>query len=424
MKIAVLGYGKSGQAAVNLLKKKGNPCIDIFDDKIDAYENIHGFKSGIYDRVIISPGVDIRNLSIPKEKISSEIALAYEQIEDSHKIIAITGTNGKSTVTYITAQILSNMGKRAAFCGNIGKTFSEAIHANKYNLYILELSSFQIDLLDSFVVSGACITNITPDHTDRYESYEDYIKTKLSITKFVKNGGFVLLPDDDKFRTKTADFKGRKVYLDETLSKILKFDEKRLFFDHFYVDLENFGLYGFHNLINLSYALLIVNESYPLSGDCTVLISNIKGLPHRCEDMGYVNEVKYINDSKSTTVESTLAALRSSTSKTILMLGGRYKTGDFLLLSEEINRIVSHLILFGESSSLIYDSLSGRIKSKIYSIKLLKDAVLEASSLAMPGDTILFSPACSSFDSFNSFEERGECFTQYVYDMRDSKNAV
>jgi len=106
------------------------------------------------------------------------------------------------------------------------------------------------------------------------------------------------------------------------------------------------------------------------------------------------------------------------------MLGGRYKTGDFLLLSEEINRIVSHLILFGEASNLIYDSLSGRIKSKIYNIKLLKDAVLEAGSLALPGDTILFSPACSSFDSFNSFEERGEYFTQYVYDMRDSKNAV
>jgi UDP-N-acetylmuramoylalanine--D-glutamate ligase len=162
LKAAILGYGKSGKSAEIILKLKGFTNIDVFDDFIDEFKNISEFKND-YDLVSITPGIKLPNEFYMFDNITSEIDLAYSLIQDK-KIIVVTGTNGKSTVTDLTAQILNNLGLKATACGNIGKTFTEAVLENNADIFVLELSSFQIELLKDFNADSACITNIAPDH--------------------------------------------------------------------------------------------------------------------------------------------------------------------------------------------------------------------------------------------------------------------
>ncbi|MCA1927318.1 MAG: hypothetical protein LDL09_02755, partial [Calditerrivibrio sp.] len=179
MKVAILGYGKSGKAAEKLLKLKNISLIDIFDDKIEGFRDIKEIDCD-YDLFVVSPGIDLKKIDLPKSKITSELELAMENIKDK-KILGITGTNGKSTITFLTSQILNNAGFKASYCGNIGKTLGDTYLEENPDIYVLEMSSFQIDLLNKFNLYSACISNITPDHLDRYGSMEDYIFSKKRI---------------------------------------------------------------------------------------------------------------------------------------------------------------------------------------------------------------------------------------------------
>lgn len=416
MKVAILGYGKSGQSAEKILRVKGITNIDIYDDSLAAYPNISEIKDG-YDTVVVSPGLDLNKLNISNDIVANEIDLAYSMIDNNAKIIAVTGTNGKSTITYLIEQILNNCGIKAKACGNIGYPFGEAV-LEKYDAYVVELSSFQIDLIKLFKADSSCISNITDDHFDRYGNLENYVNSKLKIVDITKYNVFALNEDILREKLKVA-----AIFIDKDLSSYPHIEKGIMKFDNFYVNLQKFNLFGWHNKVNLAFALSLVSEIVNLCGDVTDLISNLKGLPHRCE---YVAEIKgnvYINDSKGTNIDSTLVALKSIDNDCILILGGKDKGGNFVLLADLINKKVKTLILYGEAAEKIESQLKGKINVKCHKFKSLKDAVYKAYELSSDTSYVLFSPGCASFDQFKNFEERGEFFKKYVFEIKGLANA-
>ncbi len=411
MKAAIIGYGKSGKSALNLLKMKGINQIDIFDNNKDLHSKpIKEYKNE-YDIVVVSPGIDISKYENIKGNITSEVELAFEYIKE-RKIIAITGTNGKSTTTYLTAQILNNMGIKAIACGNIGYPFGEAILNNDIEVFVLELSSFQIELLNKFQVDSACIINITPDHLDRYGNIENYKLSKLHLLKFIKeNGLFVTGKDTENEKVNNSI---NKVIIDENLEKYPKINKNILNFSDFYVDLSKFNLFGKHNIVNLSFALSLINGIKKLNDDITKYIENLTSMAHRTELAGNYNNVTWINDSKATNVDSVLTALESIRKPSYLLLGGRDKKSDYRVLKDLINKNVSMVCYFGEAANIISNQLSSLINVDEENFKSLEDAVKYCALNAESGSTVLLSPACTSFDEFKSFEDRGEKFISYI----------
>jgi len=412
MKVAILGYGKSGKTAEKLLKISNITHIDIYDDKIKEYKPIKAFDEKNYDVVVVSPGIDIFLFNISKEKLTSELDLAYSFISDK-KILGITGTNGKSTTTYLTAEILKNAGYKGDFCGNIGRTVGDLYLDKDPDIYVIEVSSFQIDLLKEYRFDALAITNITPDHLDRYKTMEKYILSKRRVGEFTKGKLFL---EKNEWNRYFYDIKNI-VFVDPELKNSPKLEKNILSFGDFYVDIDKYKLFGFHNVLNLAFALLLANEVASFSGDISHLIENLNALEHRCEFVAEINGVKYINDSKGTNVDSTLTALKSSNYPTTLILGGKDKDGDFTTLTDEINKKTSLVICCGAAGDKIYNSLKGKIKPKIVKVERLKDALLYAYNETKEG-VVLFSPACASFDEFNNFEERGRFFKQWVYELR------
>ncbi|MGC8769140.1 Mur ligase family protein [Calditerrivibrio sp.] len=412
MKVAILGYGKSGQTAKRLLEIKGVQAIEIFDDKMDGFEGIKDFNYAEFDTVVVSPGIDLTNLEIPIERITSELEIAFEFIKD-RKIIGITGTNGKSTVTFLTSQILKNIGVNAEFCGNIGVTVGDTYLSKNPDVYVVEVSSFQLDLLKKFRFDTSAITNITPDHLDRYKSMDRYILSKSRIVEFTEGVSFLEKGDWNGIFMKYESVK----YVDGKLKNYPLLNGNLLKFEDFHVDIDRYKLFGFHNIVNLSFALLLTDQIFRLKGDVTKLVENLTPLEHRCEFVTEINGVRYINDSKGTNVDSTLTALKSSSYPTTLILGGKDKDGDFTALADEINRKAKLVICCGAAGEKIYNALKDIIKVEIVRVDLLKDAISLAYRETKEG-TVLFSPACASFDEFNNFEERGRFFKNYVNNLK------
>jgi len=412
MKAAILGYGKSGQTAKRLLEIKGTETIEIYDDKMDGFKGIKDFNYEEFDTVVVSPGIDLTNIDLPTERITSELELAFEFIKDK-KIIGITGTNGKSTVTFLTAQLLKNIGINAEFCGNIGVTVGDTYLLKNPDVYVVEVSSFQLDLLKRFRFDTSTITNITPDHLDRYKTMDRYITSKSRMVEFTEGVSFLEKGGWNEIFKKYENIK----YVDGELKSYPLLNGNLLEFEDFYVDVNRYNLFGFHNIVNLSFALLLTDQIVRLKGDVTGLVENLTPLEHRCELVTEINGVKYINDSKGTNVDSTLTALKSSSYPTTLILGGKDKNGDFSVLSDEINKKAKLVICCGAAGDKIYNSLKDIIDVKIVRVDLLKDAISLAYRETKEG-TVLFSPACASFDEFNNFEERGRFFKNYVNNLK------
>ncbi|WP_022852005.1 UDP-N-acetylmuramoyl-L-alanine--D-glutamate ligase [Limisalsivibrio acetivorans] len=413
MRAAILGYGKSGQAAEKLLKRMGAEHIDIFDDRNPDYSGISGY-TDIYDHVAASPGVDLNRIGLHPDNLTSEIELAYKLVPRESKIIAVTGTNGKSTVTHITAQILNALGVRAVACGNIGATFGEAVLENKADVYVLELSSFQIELLQDFEADTVIITNLAPDHLDRYVDYDEYADAKLKLLDFLKEGGKAILSDSRDLADRTSEMKLNKITIYEGLNKFPVLKGLELDFKEYKADTRHFHLYGRHNLVNLAFALEAARTVVGFEGDITGIVEGLTGLEHRCEYAGAVNGIRFINDSKGTNVFSTLACLKGFRPPVTVLLGGRDKNGDFSILADELNRVASNVIAFGEARKIIKGRLRGLLTVDFTTVKTLGEAVRTALHLSEKGDTVILSPACSSFDEFKNFEERGDYYKALV----------
>lgn len=414
MKAAIIGYGKSGAAASRLLKLKGYKEIEIFDDKNENYKNISEYKDE-YDEVVVSPGIDLNKYKNISGNITSEIELAYNHMDKNAKIIGITGTNGKSTTTFLTAQILNNAGVKACACGNIGYPFGEAVlDKADTEVYVIELSSFQIELLKRFKAVAGCIINVTQDHLDRYGTMDKYYEAKLLLLNFIDKKGLFVTNTDTVIVNKAIlyDFQAR--YIDDNFKSFPKLNGNILDFGKFNVDLSKYKLFGKHNITNLSFALTMADKVCDFKDDVTNLIENLTSMPHRTELVAEINGVRWINDSKATNVDSVYTALVSMKKPAILLIGGRDKKSDYRPLADLINQNISKICYFGEAADLIKSQLSPLLKGvEEESYKSLKECVKDLAEKEKD-ITILLSPACTSFDEFKSYEDRGYKFKDYI----------
>ena len=428
MKVAILGYGKSGKAAEKLLLKKGIKDISIFDDNEELdFLSISVFASNHdYDVTVVSPGIDLLRYGISFDMIknhTSELDLAYGSMDKSKKIITVTGTNGKSTTTSLVTQILNLLGVKAVACGNIGLPFGEAVLDESIDVFVVELSSFQIDLLSSFHIDSGAILNLSADHLDRYGSVDEYYLSKFSMLKFLSQVAKLTVLDDENIKSKLVDKNIDCVYIDKKFEKypILKGDI--LDFGGYRFDVKLFKLFGDHNLLNLSFALLLASSVADISGDITELISKLTGLEHRSEVVGEFKGVTYINDSKATNVDSVMVALESLKKPSTLLIGGKDKLSDYKPLATLINSNVSRVFYFGEASDIISDQLSPMLKDiDGRSFLTLADAVKFAVKDAVVGESVILSPACSSFDEFKNYAVRGDKFREYVLKYTEELN--
>ncbi len=414
MKAAIIGYGKSGAAASRLLKLKGYKEIEIFDDKNENYKNISEYKDE-YDEVVVSPGIDLNKYKNINGNITSEIELAYNHMDKNAKIIGITGTNGKSTTTFLTAQILNNAGVKACACGNIGYPFGEAVlDKADTEVYVIELSSFQIELLKRFKAAAGCIINVTQDHLDRYGTMDKYYEAKLLLLNFIDKKGLFVTNTDTVIVNKAIlyDFQAR--YIDDNFKSFPKLNGNILDFGKFNVDLSKYKLFGKHNITNLSFALTMADKVCDFKDDVTNLIENLTSMPHRTELVAEINGVRWINDSKATNVDSVYTALVSMKKPAVLLIGGRDKKSDYRPLADLINQNISKICYFGEAADLIKSQLSSLLKGvEEESYKSLKECVKDLAEKEKD-ITILLSPACTSFDEFKSYEDRGYKFKDYI----------
>jgi UDP-N-acetylmuramoylalanine--D-glutamate ligase len=416
MRAAVIGYGKSGKSAEKILKSMGYADITVYDDRLEGMTPTAEFCDQ-YDMTAVSPGIDLKKMACRPEVFTSEIELADGLRDKSTSLIAVTGTNGKSTVTTLTAQVLNANGVKAIACGNIGLTYAEALD-EKCECYVVELSSFQTGMLHNFSADCVIVTNIAEDHMDRYADLDEYTADKMNLIRFLQNDGRLIVEEDVYLMEKSGFFKGERIAVDADLSGVVRLAEGRLDFGRFYVQTDAFPLQGRHNLINLAFAMLAADRIKPMKGDVTHLITSLTGLEHRCEYVETINGVKYINDSKGTNVHSTYTALRGFDPGVVLILGGKDKNGDFASLAGLINEKCACVITYGYSGGRIYSALEGLVKVPLFRAEKMENAVEKAYTEADAGQQVVLSPACASFDQHNNFEHRGAHFKEMVKKLK------
>jgi len=443
-KVLVVGLGKTGEALSQfLLKRRARVKISEiksaseFGQKIDEWTNRgvevetgrHDLKSFMSsDLIVPSPGVPIlAELKAAMKKgipVISEIELAFQFLKG--KIVGVTGTNGKSTTVTLIHKILKE-GKREAFlAGNIGTPLISFVETSQEShIYITEISSFQLEYLKTFRASVSIFLNVSPNHLDWHPSFQSYYKTKKKLFLFQKEGDEAILNRDDPLvwrlkkegKAKAYGF-SRKTrvspgcFLQDGHLIICDQEEEKL------MPLSEIRLPGAHNLENVMASALAAHLfGIPLPS-IRESIKGFEGLEHRQEKVLTLRGVDFINDSKATTIEATTRALESYDRKMILILGGRDKGADFTQLRKPVKKKVKKAILIGEAINKIGKALKGIVPVEVASS--LQEAVSLGFSSASSGDIVLLSPACTSFDMFKNFEERGQVFKKEVYELAKS----
>ncbi|MGE4317610.1 MAG: UDP-N-acetylmuramoyl-L-alanine--D-glutamate ligase [Deferribacterales bacterium] len=420
MRAAVIGYGKSGMAAENLLKLEGYSDITVYDDKKEGAKKISEF-TDTYDCVAVSPGIDLRKMQNAPKKYTSEIELAQKHKPKNAKVIGITGTNGKSTVTTLTAQILTLAGVDSVACGNIGLTYGECVLAHEYGCYVVELSSFQTGMLHEFSAECVIVTNLAEDHMDRYRDMDDYADDKMNLINFIREDGRLIIEDEAYLVKKSSFYQGETVKIDPKLGNMPKLTGSKLDFGRFYADITGFPLKGGHNIMNLSYSLLAADAICGFKGDVTNLVTGLTGLPHRCEFVANIDGVDWINDSKGTNLHSTLTCLKGFDKGVNVILGGKDKNGDFTVLTDVLNEKAVRVIAYGMAGEKIEKTLKDRLNIPVVRVKDMNEAVEVCRKNAKSGEKVVLSPACASFDLYRGFEHRGEHFMELVQTLKGGK---
>ncbi|MCM8801222.1 MAG: UDP-N-acetylmuramoyl-L-alanine--D-glutamate ligase [Candidatus Omnitrophica bacterium] len=408
LKVTVIGLGRSGVSSANLLYDLGAE-VNVTDnqDNIAIHENVLKLKSknikvelGRHsedfiknkDLIVVSPGVPqdaypivlAEKLNIP---VISEIEFAFLLCEGT--IIAITGTNGKTTLTTLVGNLLNKVKRNCFICGNIGNPFSAEVRNIKESDFVsLEVSSFQLERIKTFKPKIAVILNFSCNHLDRYRNMEEYLNAKKRIFMNQDETDYLVLNEDDPVVKDLAK---------ETKAKVVFFKEK-------------------DNLNSNYSALLAIGSILKIDKDiCLQLIREFKGIEHRLEFVKELNHINFINDSKSTTVESTLWALRNIEEPVILIAGGKDKGIDYQPILALAKNKIKKTILIGEAKDKIEKVLKDSVV--VQKALTLEEAVEEAYRSAVPGDCVLLSPMCASFDMFKDYEERGRAFKKAVYDL-------
>jgi UDP-N-acetylmuramoylalanine--D-glutamate ligase len=429
--IAVLGAGLSGTAAAFLLKSEGAnvTVLDSAEEKNLLKSTIDNLRSqgvrvicgpaadedsSAYQMAVLSPGIDpasplARNFSLRKIDMIGELELGAQFCEIP--IIAVTGTNGKTTTTELLAQMLNACGQRTIACGNIGKPLSEVARENEpFNVLTVEVSSFQLETIQTFHPSVSLWLNFAPDHLDRYRSVADYRAAKLRIfeNQTEKDAAVINAAESlPKIRPRKISFSAYTDQADFRLS-----DGAIVYQNEAVLRLADTKLRGSHNIENLM-ATLAAGMARGLSFlEMVPPLCAYEPRPHRCEFVREVGGVGYINDSKATNLDAVEKALHAQSKPVILIAGGKDKGFTFDPLRSLVKEKVRSTILIGEMAESIRRCWSGAVKSEI--ANSLADAVERAHAIAKPGEIVLFSPGTSSFDMFKSYAERGDQFRALV----------
>ncbi len=438
--MVILGAGESGIGAALLAKQKGYDVFVSERGKIkDAFKEelqkaAVRFEEGTHslneildaDEIIKSPGIPecndvmyaVRKSGIP---VISEIELAFHY-SDGKKIIAITGTNGKTTTTALTGHIFKNAGLKAACVGNIGTSFARQVACEPVDYYIVEVSSFQLDDIKEFRPDVAVLLNITADHLDRYDhKIENYAAAKLKIAANQKDSDyFIYCKDDDltnKFlRDKPIQSKLIPFSIMEPLQEGGFLENENMHIkleDDFSVPLFELALKGRHNIYN-SMAASISSKTMGIRNSAIrESLTSFEGVPHRMAFVAAVRGIIFINDSKATNINSVWFSLENMERPTILILGGVDKGNDYGIIRELVREKVKAIICLGKENARIHAALSDDVNVML-DTHSMKDAVQAAYMMAEKGDVVLLSPACASFDLFKNFEDRGDQFEAAV----------
>ncbi|MCH1433651.1 MAG: UDP-N-acetylmuramoyl-L-alanine--D-glutamate ligase [Flavobacteriaceae bacterium] len=442
-KLIVLGAGESGVGAAILGKKKGYEVFlsekneipvslqNSLNDKGIRWESgQHSLASMEGASIAVkSPGIPgniplLDGLRANGTRIISEIEFAAQST--SATLIGITGTNGKTTTTMMTYEILKNAGLNVGLAGNIGSSFAKQVAEEDYEFYVLEISSFQLDDIDQFAPHIALITNITPDHLDRYDySFEAYIKAKLKITKNQISKNFFLFNADDeilvsalkdyKTRAQKVSFGSSPIettgsYLKDTQLILKKQNQTTM------IQSVEFPFSGRHNLLNALAAATIGDLLSINKESIRESLIHFKGAPHRMENVLTIQRVQYINDSKATNINATYFAVESVQTPLIWIVGGVDKGNDYKILLPLIRKKAKAIICLGADNSKLRDAFEGTSEVFIET-ESMTEAVKIAHKLGEPKDTVLLSPACASFDLFKNYEDRGDQFKAAVRNL-------
>ena len=443
-RIVILGAGESGVGAALLAKQKD---FDVFVSdggiikpsfKEELMLNEIPFEEGMNSKekilnaslVIKSPGIPEKNeliKEIRKQGIEmiSEIEFGYWYKGDS-KIIGITGSNGKTTTTALAGHICKTADLGCAIVGNIGFSFARQVAIDPKKLYVIEISSFQLDDIKDFRPDVAVLTNITEDHLDRYEyKFENYIKSKFRIIENQTEEDVFIYNDDDEITKKYLNkFLKKSNPLPMSMNKELpegayivnakmhlKWQNEEM-----QMNVEDFAIKGKHNQYNTMAAGISAAVMGIRKEKIRDAIQTFKSLEHRMSTVATVRGVEFINDSKATNVNSTWYALESMTKPVILILGGVDKGNDYSLLKDLVKEKVKAIVCMGINNDKIHEAF-GKDVLLMVNTKSAKDAVESAFHFADKGDVVLLSPACASFDLFKNYEDRGMQFIQAVKDL-------
>lgn len=441
-RLVILGGGESGVGAALLAKAKGYDVLLMDESSLkDGYRKELTAASVSFvenrideavllsaDEVVKSPGIGEKNEWVKKLRskgipVIGEIELAYRFKGDS-RIIAVTGSNGKSTTTALIYHICKHAGLDCALVGNIGYSFARQVAEDPRPLYVAEISSFQLDDVVTFRPDVAVLINITEDHLDRYDyKYENYINSKFRITMNQTSGDYFIYNMDDEVISKYLDRnpinsiqlpismkqkveKGGYIQDDKLHVKANGEEQQMSIYD--------FALKGRHNQYNTMAASVAGATMDIRKNKIREAVQTFENLEHRMEPVATVRGIEFINDSKATNVNSTWFALESMNKPTVLILGGVDKGNDYNLLSDLVKEKVKAIVCMGLDNKKIHEAFTD---VKLVDTRSAEEAVQAAYALAASGDVVLLSPACASFDLFKNYEDRGKQFKDAVKNL-------
>jgi UDP-N-acetylmuramoylalanine--D-glutamate ligase len=457
-KIVVVGLGRTGLAAARFLHQKGarvlvadtadetqlgdsvgtlrkmGVALELGPHRVSSFQNA--------DLIVVSPGVchtiePIAQAIARGVPLMSEVELASRFIKEP--IVAVTGTNGKTTTTELLGQMLKNSGISVFVGGNIGNPLIEyAGSGQKMQVVVAEISSFQLDTIDSFRPNVSVLLNITADHLDRYPDFETYADSKIRVFRNQQADDVAVLNGSDPLiRAKTKEIKSQRLFFPALQANeqgavlngkriILNLDklkriQSKIHIPHpasripEYLNIAKIRLRGRHNFENACAASLAALAAGATLKGIQKTLDHFKGLAHRLEQVATVNRVHYYNDSKATNVDGVLRALDSFSKPVLLLMGGRDKGSNFSVLQDRIRTHAKELIVMGEAAEAIRSALGRLLPTKI--VASMQEAVTTAFQDADPEDVVLFSPGCASFDWYKNYAERGDDFRRAVEEL-------
>lgn len=442
-RIVVVGLGSSGIDVCLYLHRKGailsgtdagkrsslGERIRLLDESFIETEfegHTEGFIEGA-DLLVVSPGIPkdalpIRLAMDNNIPVISEMELGYQLCKG--RILAVTGTNGKSTVVTLLGEIFKKAGRDVIVCGNIGNSLTgELDKITEKTIVVLEVSSFQLEWIMDFKPAVSCILNITPDHLERYKDFNDYADAKFRIFENQTGNDLTVLNyDDPPIRNSTKTINCRRAFYStkEPVEGMFSRDLREIYTKNmgdaeFAFTMPDCDLKGSHNIENVMAAsLMAMSQGVGIE----TIVETLKGyklLKHRLERVGEVRGVLFIDDSKATNIDATKRALEAMDRPVVLIAGGRDKGGDYRIITDDIKKKVKKMILIGEAAPKIEAAYNGVISME--SAGTMDEATEKAFGAAADGDVVLLSPMCSSFDMFKSYKHRGEVFSCAVKNL-------